>query len=123
MNYSLTELEILGLCVNNSQVIHFFAKVDFDCTIGYLTLTYIMKSKTEQSSQRIKRLLEVHSVYSFNLYSMKGKDMIFSDFLSRMKVGKLNPHEIIPISFDLQEVRQESTTFRPGLEHRKQVLL
>ena len=28
-------------------------------------------------------------------------------FLSRIKVDKSNPHEIIPISFDMQEVLQE----------------
>ena len=33
--------------------------------------------------------------------------MTLSDFLSRIKVYKSNPHEIVPISFDLQEVLQE----------------
>ena len=48
---------------------------------------------------RIKRLLEFISSYSFNLYYMKGKDMILSDFLSRQKNDNSNPHEIILISF------------------------
>ena len=30
--------------------------------------------------------------------------MILSDFLSRQKCGGSNPHEIIPISFDMQNV-------------------
>ena len=33
--------------------------------------------------------------------------MTLSDILSRIKVDKSNPHEIIPISFDLQDVLQE----------------
>ena len=33
--------------------------------------------------------------------------MTLSDLLSRIKVDKSNPHEIIPIYFDLQEVLQE----------------
>ena len=33
--------------------------------------------------------------------------MTLSNFLSRIKVHKSNPHEIIPIPFDLQEVLQE----------------
>ena len=66
-----------------------------------------MKSKTEPASTRIKRLLEVLSVYSFDLYYMKGKDMTLNDFVSKINVDKSNPHEIIPISFDLQEVLQE----------------
>ena len=60
-------------------------KVDFDCIVDHLALTYIMKSKTEPASTRIKRLLEVLNAYSFNLYYMKGKDMTLSDFLSRIK--------------------------------------
>ena len=35
---------------------------------------------------------------------MKGKDMILSDFLSREKIGHRNPHEIIPISFNMRNV-------------------
>ena len=47
---------------------------------------------------RIKRLLELISSYSFNLYYIKGKDMILSDFLSRQMHDNSDPHEIIPIS-------------------------
>ena len=34
-------------------------------------------------------------------------DMTFSNFLSRIKVDRLNPHEHVPILFDLHEVLQE----------------
>ena len=53
------------------------------------------------------RLLEVLSAYSFNLYYMKGKDMIWSDFLSRQMIDKSNPHEIIPISFDMKAILKD----------------
>ena len=33
--------------------------------------------------------------------------MTLSEFLSRIKLDKLNPYEINPISFDLQEVLQQ----------------
>ena len=56
---------------------------------------------------RIKRLLEVLSSYSFNLYYIKGKDMILSDFLSRQKVDNSNPCEIILISFSMKAVLQD----------------
>ena len=56
---------------------------------------------------RIKRLLEVLSSYSFNLYYIKGKDMILSDFLSRQKTRVSNPYEIIPISFNIRAVLQD----------------
>ena len=41
---------------------------------------------------------------SFNMYYMKGKDMILSDFLSRQEIDKSDPHEIIPISFDMKAI-------------------
>ena len=50
MNYLITELELLGLCVNISQLKHLHAKTDFDCIVDHLGLTYIMKIKTEHSS-------------------------------------------------------------------------
>ena len=35
---------------------------------------------------------------------MKCKDMILSDFLSQQKNNDSNPHEIIPISFNMYQV-------------------
>ena len=56
---------------------------------------------------RIKLLLEVLSSYSFNLYYIKGKNMILSDFLSGQRVDDSNPCEIIPISFNMRDVLRE----------------
>ena len=95
------------MCKYKINSYNLLAKVDFDCTEDHLALTYIMKSKTELASARIKRLLEVLSAYSFNLYNMKEKEMTLNDFLSRIKEDKLKLHEIIHISFALQEVLQE----------------
>ena len=75
-------------------------RVDFDATVDHLALTHIIKSKAEPATTRIKSLLELISSYSFNLYYMKGKEMILSDFLSRQKHDDSDPHEIIPISFN-----------------------
>ena len=61
-----------------------------------------MRSKAEPATTRIKRLLELLSPYPFNLYYIKGKDMVLSDFLSRQKIDDSNPHELIPISFMLR---------------------
>ena len=67
-----------------------------------------MKSKMEPATNRIKRLLEVLTSYSFNLYYIKGKGMILSDFLSRQIEDDSNLHEIIPISLNIWEILQES---------------
>ena len=107
-NYSITELEMCGLAINIASFAHLLRKVDFDAIVDHLAIVHTMRSKVEPTTMRIKRLLEVLSAHSFNLYCMKGKDMILSNFLSRQDVEEsVNPHEIIPISFNLQTVLQD----------------
>ena len=72
--------------------------------MDHLSLTHIIKSNAEPATIRIKRLLELISSYSFNLYYIKGKDMVLSHFLSRTNNDDSNPHEIIPISFNMYQV-------------------
>ena len=93
-----------GLPINIASFAHSLKKVDFDAIVDHLALIHILKSKTEPATARIKRLLEVLSAYSFNLYYMKGKDMVLSDFMSRQEIDKSDPHEIIPISFDMKAI-------------------
>ena len=79
-------------------------RLDFDAIIDHISLTHIIKSKAEPATIRIKRLLELISSYTFNLYYIKGKDMVLSDFLSSQNNDDSNPHEIIPISFNMYKV-------------------
>ena len=102
-NYSITELEMCGLAMNIATFSHLLKKVDFDAIVDHLAITHIMRSKAEPATTRIKRLLELLSPYSFNLYYIKGKDMVLSDFLSRQQTDDSNPHELIPISFSLRD--------------------
>ena len=39
---------------------------------------------------------------------MKGKDMVLSDFLSRQKNDDSDPHEIIPISFNICKILDDN---------------
>ena len=103
-SYSITELEICALVINIASFSHLLKRVDFDAIVDHLVLRHIIKSKAEPVTPRIKRLLELISLYSFNLYYMKGKDMILSYFLSRQMHDNSNPHEIIPISFNMYNV-------------------
>ena len=84
-SYSITELELCGLAINIASFAHLLKRVDFDAIVDHLALTHIIKSKVELATTRIKRLLELIISYSFNLYYMKGKDRILSDFLSWQK--------------------------------------
>ena len=103
-SYSITELELCGLAISTASFSHLLKRVDFDAIVDHLALTHIIKSKTEPTMTRIKRLLELISSYSFSLYYMKGKDMILNDFLSRQKNDNSNPHQIIPISFNMCQI-------------------
>ena len=103
-SYSITELELCGLAINISGFSHLLKRVNFDAVVDHLALTHIIKSKVEPTTTRIKRLLELISSYSFNLYYMRKKDMILSDFLSQQKSDDSYPHEIIPISFNMCQV-------------------
>ena len=107
-NYSITELEMCGLAINIASFAHLLKKVDFDAIVDHLAITHIMKSKAEPATTRIKRLLELLSLYSFNLYYIKGKDMVLSDFLSRQQTDDSNPYEIIPILFSLRRILHEN---------------
>ena len=107
-NYSITELELCGLAINIASFSHLLKRVDFDAIVDHLALTHIIKSKAEPATIRIKRLLELISSYSFNLYYMNGKDMILSDFLSRQGNDDSDPGEIIPISFNAYNILEEN---------------
>ena len=107
-NYSITELELCGLAINIASFSHLLKRVDFEAIIDYLSLTHIIKSKAEPATIRIKRLLGLISSYSFNLYYIKGKDIMLSDFSSRQNNDNSNPYEIIPISFNVLNVLQEN---------------
>ena len=103
-SYSITELELCGLALNIASFSHLLKRVDFDAIVDHLALAHIIESKLELETTRIKRLLELISSYSFNLYYIKGKDMILSDFLSQQDNDDTNPNEIIPILFDMYKV-------------------
>ena len=79
--YSTTELEMCGLAINIASFAHLLKRVNFDAVVDHLAIVHIMKSKAEPASNRIKRLLEILSAYSFYLYYIKGKDVVLSDFL------------------------------------------
>ena len=111
-SYSITELELCGLAINIASFSHLLKRVDFDAIVDNLALTHITKRKMELATTRIKRLLELISSYSFNLYYMKGKDMILSDFLLHQNNDDSNPNESIPISFDMYKILENISDYK-----------
>ena len=88
-----------GLAINIASFTHLLKREDFNVIVDHLALMHIIKCKLKLVTARRKRLLELLRSYSFNLYYIKGKDMILSNFLSRLKHDDNNLHEIILISF------------------------
>ena len=72
---------------------------EFDAAVDHVAVTQILKAKTEPASNRIIRLLDHLSAYSFNLYYLKGKDMILADYLSMHCNKDEGPSDLIPVSF------------------------
>ena len=107
-SYSIKELELCGLAINIASFSHLLKRVDLDAIVDHLALTHIIKSKMEPATTRFKRLLELISSYSFNLYYMKGKDMILSDFLSWQDNDESNPNKIIPVSFEMYKILENN---------------
>ena len=67
--------------------------------MDHVTVTQILKAKIELASNKIMRLFDHLSAYSFHLYYLKGKDMILADYLSRHCHEDEDPSDLIPVSF------------------------
>ena len=107
-SYSITELELCGLAIDIASFSHLLKRGDFGMIVDHLALIHIIKCKAQLVTTRIKRLLELISLYSINLYYMKGKDVILSNFLSRQTHNDSDLHDIIPISFNMHNTLHEN---------------
>ena len=67
--------------------------------MDHVAVTQILKAKTEPATTRIMRLLDRLAAYSFNLYYVKGQDMIMADYLSHHSTKDSDTSELILISF------------------------
>ena len=103
-SYSVTELEMIGLLVNINLWKNLLKHREFDAAVHHVAVAQIMKAKTEPATVRIMRLLDKLSAYSFNLYYVKGRDMILADHLNRNRSKDIDPSELIPISFCCMDV-------------------
>ena len=56
-SYSITELELCGLAINIAGFSHLLKRVDFDAIVDHLALMHIIKSKMEQATTRIKKII------------------------------------------------------------------
>ena len=105
-----------GLLVNMNLWKNLLTHREFEAAVDHVAVTQIMKAKTEPATSRIMRLLDRLSAYSFNLYYVKGRDMILADYLSRHRNKDLDSSELIPISFCCMNVFRSLLETEHGLE-------
>ena len=98
-NYSVTELEMTGLLMNIHAWRGWTQDAKIDVAVDHKAVVQIMKSKDDPVTDRVKTLIQKLSPLPFNLYYVKGKDLILTDFLRRIRSDDSNPEKVLPISF------------------------
>ena len=100
-NFGVTELELTGLLVNIHGFMQLLCNRYFKVLVDHKAIEYIIKSKTESPTMRLKTLLLKLSEYTIDLKYQKGSEMHTSDTLSRLHNFTDTPDQkyIIPLNF------------------------
>ena len=99
--FGVTELELTGLLVNMNGFIQLLRNHYFEVLVDQKAIQYMIKSKTETPTTRLKTLLLKLSEYTIDLKYQKGSEMHTSDTLSRLHNLRdtLDSKDIIPLNF------------------------
>ena len=100
-NFSVTELELTGLLVNIHGFMQLLCNRYFEVLVDHKVIEYMIKSKTESPTMRLKTLLLKLSEYTMALKYQKGSEMHTSDALSSLHNFTDTPDQkdIIPLNF------------------------
>ena len=100
-NFGVTELELTGLLVNIHGFMQLLCNRYFEVLVDHKAIEYMIKSKTESPTTRLKMLLLKLSEYTIDLKYQKGSEMHTSDALSRLHNFTDTPDQkdIIPLNF------------------------
>ena len=100
-NFGVTELELTGLLVNIHGFMQLLCNRYFEVLVDHKVIEYMIKSKTESPTTRLKTLLLKLSQYMIELKYQKGSEMHTSDALSRLHNFSDTPDhkDIIPLNF------------------------
>ena len=74
-NFGVTELELTGLLVNIHGFMQLLCNCYFEVLVYHNTIEYMIKSKTETPTMRLKTLLLKLSEYTIDLKYQKGSEM------------------------------------------------
>ena len=100
-NFGITKLEQTGLIVNIHGFMQLLCNRYFKVLVSHKAIEYMIKSKTESPTTRLKTLLLKLSEYTIDLKYQKGSEMHTSDALSRLQniTDTPNNKEVIPLNF------------------------
>ena len=100
-NFGVTELELTGLLVNIHGFMQLLRNRYFEVLVDHKAIEYMIKSKTESPTTRLKTLLLKLSEYTIELKYQKGSKMHTRGDLSRLHNFTDTPNEkdIIPLNF------------------------
>ena len=84
-NFGVTELELTGLLVNIHGFMQLLCNRYFEVLVNHKAIEYMIRSKTESPTTRLKTLLLKLSEYTIELKYQKGSEMHTSDALSRLQ--------------------------------------
>ena len=84
-NFGITELELTGLLVNIHGFMQLLCNRYFEVLVDHKAIEYMIKSKTESPTTRLKTLLLKLREYIIDLKYQKGSEMHTSDALSRLQ--------------------------------------
>ena len=100
-NFGVTELELTGLLVNIHGFMQLLSNRCFKVLVDHKAIEYMIKSKTESPTPRLKTLLLKLSEYAINLKYQKGSEMLTIDALSRLQNIADTPDnkDVIPLKF------------------------
>ena len=99
--FGVTELELTGLLVNIHGFMQLLCNRYFKILVDNKAIEYMVKSKTESPTTRLKTLLLKLSEYMIDLKYQKGSEMHTSNALSRLQNIADTPDnkDVIPLKF------------------------
>ena len=100
-NVGVTELELTRLLVNIHRFMLLLHNRYFEVLVDHKAIEYMVKSKTESPTTRLKTLLLKLSEYTIELKYLKGSEMHTSDALSQLHNFTDTPDDkdVIPLNF------------------------
>ena len=99
-NFGITELKLTGLLVNIHDFMQSLHNRYFKVLVDHKAIEYMIKSKTESPTTRLKTLLLKLSEYTIDLKYQKGSEMYTSNALSRLQnITDTPDNKAFPLNF------------------------